>query len=111
MRPGLRLVKVIRNIRAATAKGMYFRGETPAMSDPDADHAREALAKLDMLVVQDIFLTETAYLADVILPASSFAEKTGTFTNTDRYVQLGRQALNPPGKSSKDLEIIIDIAW
>ncbi len=80
------------------------------MSDPDADHAREALAKLDMLVVQDIFLTETGYLADVILPASSFAEKTGTFTNTDRFVQLGRQALNPPGKARQDLEIIIDIA-
>ena len=64
----------------------------------------------NMLVVQDIFLTETAYLADVILPASSFAEKTGSFTNTDRFVQLGRQALNPPGKARQDLQIIIDIA-
>jgi formate dehydrogenase major subunit len=89
---------------------MYIMGENPAMSDPDADHAREALSKLDMLVVQDIFLTETAYLADVILPASSFAEKTGSFTNTDRFVQLGRKALNPPGKARQDLEIIIDIA-
>ena len=89
---------------------MYIMGENPAMSDPDADHAREALAKLDLLVVQDIFLTETAYLADVILPASSFAEKTGSFTNTDRFVQLGRQALDPPGQARQDLEIIIDIA-
>src|SRR6202522_1140761 len=97
-KPGLTVVEVIKNILAGNVKGMYIMGENPAMSDPDADHAREALAKLDMLVVQDIFLTETAYLADVILPASSFAEKTGTFTNTDRYVQLGRQALNPPGK-------------
>ena len=109
-KPGLTVVEVIRGILAGNVKGMYVMGENPAMSDPDADHAREALAKLDMLVVQDIFLTETAYLADVILPASSFAEKTGTFTNTDRFVQLGRQALNPPGKARQDLEIIIDLA-
>jgi formate dehydrogenase major subunit len=109
-KPGLTVVEVIKGILAGSVKGMYVMGENPAMSDPDADHAREALAKLDMLVVQDIFLTETAYLADVILPASSFAEKTGSFTNTDRFVQLGRQALNPPGKSRQDLEIIIDLA-
>ena len=109
-KPGLTVVEVIRGILAGNVKGMYVMGENPAMSDPDADHAREALAKLDMLVVQDIFLTETAYLADVILPASSFAEKTGSFTNTDRFVQIGRQALNPPGKARQDLEIIIDLA-
>ena len=109
-KPGLTVVEVIKNILAGNVKGMYVMGENPAMSDPDADHAREALAKHDMLVVQDIFLTETAYLADVILPASSFAEKTGSFTNTDRFVQLGRQALNPPGKARQDLEIIIDLA-
>src|SRR5277367_3171167 len=109
-KPGLTVVEVIKNILAGNVKGMYIMGENPAMSDPDADHAREALAKLDMLVVQDIFLTETAYLADVILPASSFAEKTGTFTNTDRFVQIGRQALDPPGQSRQDLEIIIDMA-
>ncbi|MGA8708979.1 MAG: formate dehydrogenase subunit alpha [Steroidobacteraceae bacterium] len=107
---GLTVVEVIKGILAGNVKGMYIMGENPAMSDPDADHAREALAKLEMLVVQDIFLTETAYLADVILPASAFAEKTGSFTNTDRYVQLGRQALEPPGKSRQDLEIIIDLA-
>ncbi len=107
---GLTVVEVIKGIIAGNVKGMYIMGENPAMSDPDADHAREALAKLEMLVVQDLFLTETAYLADVILPASSFAEKTGTFTNTDRFVQLGRQALNPPGNARQDLEIIIDMA-
>jgi formate dehydrogenase major subunit len=89
---------------------MYVMGENPAMSDPDANHAREALAALDHLVVQDIFFTETAYLADVILPASAFPEKTGTFTNTDRLVQLGRQALDPPGDARQDLWIIQQIA-
>ncbi|HEY6451230.1 MAG TPA: molybdopterin-dependent oxidoreductase, partial [Steroidobacteraceae bacterium] len=107
---GLTVVEVIKGILAGNVKGMYIMGENPAMSDPDAQHAREALAKLEMLVVQDIFLTETAYLADVILPASAFAEKTGTFTNTDRYVQLGRRALDPPGKARQDLEIIIELA-
>jgi formate dehydrogenase major subunit len=79
------------------------------MSDPDANHARESLAALDHLVVQDIFLTETAYLADVILPAGAFAEKTGTFTNTDRLVQMGRQAVPPPGDARQDLWIIQEI--
>jgi formate dehydrogenase major subunit len=85
-------------------------GENPAMSDPDANHARHALAHLEHLVVQDIFLTETAYLADVILPASAFPEKTGSFTNTDRLVQMGRQAINPPGDARQDLWIIEQIA-
>jgi formate dehydrogenase major subunit len=80
------------------------------MSDPDVRHAREALAELEMLVVQDIFLTETGYLADVILPASAFPEKTGTFTNTDRSVQLGRKALDPPGDARQDLWIIVEMA-
>jgi len=109
-KPGLTVVEVIKAILADQVKGMYIMGENPAMSDPDADHAREALAKLEMLVVQDIFLTETAYLADVVLPASAFAEKNGTFTNTDRMVQMGRQAINPPGQARQDLEIIIDLA-
>ena len=78
-------------------------GENPAMSDPDVHHAREALAKLEHLVVQEIFLTETAFHADVILPATAFPEKTGTFTNTDRRVQLGRQALPPPGRGAAGL--------
>src|SRR6202049_532969 len=108
--PGLTVVEVIKAILAGQVRGMYIMGENPAMSDPDADHAREALAKLDMLVVQDIFLTETCYLADVILPASAFPEKTGSFTNTDRFVQMGRKALNPPGEARQDLDIIIDMA-
>jgi formate dehydrogenase major subunit len=109
-KPGLTVVEVIKGILAGTVRGMYIMGENPAMSDPDADHAREALASLEMLVVQDIFLTETCYLADVILPASAFPEKTGTFTNTDRFVQMGRQALPPPGDARHDLRIIIDMA-
>ncbi len=85
-------------------------GENPAMSDPDANHARGGLAKLEMLVVQDIFLTETAYLADVILPASAWPEKMGTVTNTDRMVQLGRRALDLPGDAMQDLWIIQQLA-
>lgn len=103
---GLTVVEIMDATHAGKIRGMYVEGENPAMSDPDVHHARAALAKLDMLVVQDIFLTETAYLADVILPASAFPEKTGTFTNTDRIVQMGRQALNPPGDARQDLWII-----
>ena len=91
-------------------RGMYIMGENPAMSDPDLDHARAALASLDCLVVQDLFLTETASFADVVLPASAFPEKTGTFTNTDRRVQLGRKALELPGETRQDLWIIQEIA-
>ena len=91
-------------------RGMYVMGENPAMSDPDLHHARAALAALDCLVVQDIFMTETAYLADVVLPASAFPEKTGTFTNTDRMVQLGRRALDAPGEAKQDLWIIQQLA-
>jgi formate dehydrogenase major subunit len=109
-KPGLTVVEIMDSILAGGIKGMYIMGENPAMSDPDANHAREALAALDHLVVQDIFLTETAYLADVILPASAFAEKTGTFTNTDRLVQLGRQAIDPPGEARQDLWIIQQMA-
>ena len=108
--PGLTVVEVMHAIKKGGIRGMYVMGENPAMSDPDANHAREALAALDHLVVQDIFLTETAYLADVILPASAFPEKTGSFTNTDRLVQMGRQAINPPGDAKQDLWIIQEIA-
>ncbi|HWU97093.1 MAG TPA: formate dehydrogenase subunit alpha [Oxalicibacterium sp.] len=104
--PGLTVVEIMHAITDGKIRGLYVQGENPAMSDPDANHAREALAALDHLVVQDIFLTETAYLADVILPASAFPEKTGTFTNTDRIVQMGRQAINPPGEAKQDLWII-----
>ncbi len=86
----------------AQIKGMYIMGENPAMSDPDVQHAREALAKLEHLVVQDIFLTETAKYADVVLPASAWPEKDGTVTNTNRQVQIGRQALPLPGEARQD---------
>ncbi|HEX8011687.1 MAG TPA: formate dehydrogenase subunit alpha [Casimicrobiaceae bacterium] len=108
--PGLTVVEIMNAVHAGQIRGMYIMGENPAMSDPDVRHAREALAELEMLVVQDIFLTETGYLADVILPASAFPEKTGTFTNTDRLVQLGRQALDPPGDARQDLWIIVEMA-
>ena len=91
-------------------KGIYIMGENPAMSDPDQNHARQALSRLEHLVVQDIFLTETAIYADVILPASAFAEKTGTVTNTDRRVQLGRAAVSPPEDARQDWWIIQQLA-
>ena len=108
--PGLTVVEVMYAIDKGVVRGMYIMGENPAMSDPDANHARESLSALDLLVVQDIFMTETACLADVILPATSFAEKTGTFTNTDRLVQMGRQAIEPPGQAKPDLWIIEQMA-
>ena len=85
-------------------------GENPFLSDPNINKVRKALSALDFLVVQDIFLTETAEFADVILPASSYLEKDGTYTNTDRRVQLGRKVLDPPGEARVDWEIIQDIA-
>ena len=109
-KPGLTVVEIMDAVHEDRIRGMYIMGENPAMSDPDVQHARAALAHLEMLVVQDIFLTETAYLADVVLPASAFPEKTGTFTNTDRLVQLGRQALEPPGDARQDLWIIQQMA-
>lgn len=108
-KPGLTVVEIIDAACAGKIKGMYIEGENPAMSDPNSNHAREGLATLEHLVVQDIFMTETAYFADVILPASSYAEKTGTFTNTDRLVQMGRQAVTPPGDARQDLWIIQEI--
>ena len=108
-KPGLTVVEVMHAIKKGVIRGMYVQGENPAMSDPDANHARESLAALEHLVVQDIFLTETAYLADVILPASAFPEKDGSFTNTDRLVQMGRQAIKPPGDARQDLWIIQQI--
>jgi formate dehydrogenase major subunit len=108
--PGLTVVEIINAAKKRQIRGMYVMGENPAMSDPDVDHAREALAALDHLVVQDIFLTETAYLADVVLPATAWPEKVGTATNTDRMVQLGRKAIEPPGQAKPDLWIINELA-
>src|SRR5690606_25549338 len=109
-RPGLTVVEILKAAAERRIRGLYVMGENPAMSDPDVRHAREALAALDLLVVQDIFPTETAYLADVILPASAFPEKTGTFTNTDRMVQLARKAVEPPGQARADLDILVAMA-
>ncbi|WP_119458973.1 formate dehydrogenase subunit alpha [Rhodospirillaceae bacterium SYSU D60014] len=107
---GLTVVEIMTAVHNDRIKGMYIEGENPAMSDPDLQHARGALAHLEHLVVQDIFLTETAWHADVVLPASAFPEKDGTFTNTDRRVQMGRQALQPPGDARQDWWIIQEIA-
>src|SRR5213595_1543608 len=106
---GLTVVEIMDAVHAGQIKGMYIMGENPAMSDPDVQHAREALAHLEHLVVQDLFLTETAKYADVILPASAWPEKDGTVTNTNRQVQIGRKALPLPGEARPDLDIIIDL--
>src|SRR5437773_1195045 len=109
-KPGLTVVEIMHAAKKGEIRGMYILGENPAMSDPDVDHAREALASLDHMVVQDIFLTETAYLADVVLPATAWPEKVGTVTNTDRMVQLGRKAIEPPGEAKEDLWLINELA-
>jgi formate dehydrogenase major subunit len=107
---GLTVVEIMQAVHADVIKGMYILGENPAMSDPDLNHAREALAHLEHLVVQDLFLTETAWHADVILPASAWPEKDGTVTNTNRQVQMGRQALPLPGEAKVDWWITQEIA-
>jgi formate dehydrogenase major subunit len=107
---GLTVVEIMNEVAAGRIKAMYVMGENPAMSDPDLGHVREALARLEHLVVQDIFLTETAWFADVVLPASAKLEKRGTFTNTNRQVQMARPALPLPGEARQDLELIQEIA-
>ncbi len=109
-KPGLTVVEIMNAAKAGKIRGMYIMGENPAMSDPDVAHAREAMAGLEHLVVQDIFLTETAYMADVVLPATAFPEKDGSFTNTDRMVQLARKAIDSPGDAREDLWIIVQLA-
>jgi formate dehydrogenase major subunit len=109
-RRGLTVVEIMNAIEDGVIRGMYIQGENPAMSDPDQHHARKALASLEHLVVQDIFLTETAWHADVVLPASAHAEKWGTFTNTNRQVQIGRPVLPPPGEARQDWELMQDLA-
>ena len=107
---GLTVTEIMDDVHAGNTRGMYILGENPAMSDPDVEHARDALAKLEHLVVQDIFLTETANYADVILPASAFYEKSGTVTNTNRQVQMGRPAVAPPGEAREDWKITVELA-
>jgi formate dehydrogenase major subunit len=107
---GLTVTEVIKSILDDGVRGMYMLGENPFLSDPNINKVRKALSKLDFLVVQDIFLTETAEFADVILPASSYLEKDGTYTNTDRRVQRGRKAFDPPGDARVDWEVVQDTA-
>ncbi len=108
--PGLTVVEIMHAASEGRIRGMFVEGENPAMSDPDLDHARKALAGLGHLVVQDIFPTETAILADVVLPGSAWYEKWGTVTNTDRLIQIGRPAMAPTGQARQDLWIIEQIA-
>ncbi len=107
---GLTVTEILDAVHHGQIKGMYILGENPAMSDPDVTHARQALASLQHLVVQDIFLTETANFADVILPAAAFYEKNGTVTNTNRQVQMGRAAAQPPGEAREDWAITVALA-
>jgi len=114
-KPGYTVVEIMNKAMAPSSDphkifGMYVMGENPAMSDPDLNHARHALASLEHLVVQDIFMTETAWLADVVLPATAWPEKTGTVSNTDRMVQLGKQAIEAPGEAKPDLWILQQLA-
>jgi len=107
---GLTVTDMFRAAHEQRLKALYVMGENPALSEPDSDHARAALSKLDFLVVQDIFLTETAQMADLVLPAAGFAEKDGTFTNTERRVQLLRKALESPGQARADWQIITHLS-
>lgn len=108
--PGLTVVEITKAALEGGIKGMYILGENPFLSDPNVNKVRRALANLEFLVVQDIFLTETAEFADVILPASAYLEKEGSYTNTDRRVQLGRPALAPPGEARLDWQIVQEVS-
>ncbi|MDO6479668.1 formate dehydrogenase subunit alpha [Shimia thalassica] len=107
---GLTVTEIVDQAYAGNIKGMYILGENPAMSDPDAEHARDAFANLDLLIVQDIFLTETANYADIILPASALYEKNGTVSNTNRQVQRVRPAVPPPGEAREDWSVTVELA-
>jgi formate dehydrogenase alpha subunit len=109
-RPGLTATEMTIAAQAGSLKALYIMGENPIMSDPDIRHTKKALKNLDFMVVQDIFMTETAELADVVLPASCFAEKDGTFTNTERRMQRVRKAVTPPGDAREDSAIIMELS-
>jgi len=109
-KPGKTMTNMMSLAQKGDIKAMYIMGENPMMSDPDTSHIELSLSSLDLLVVQDIFLTETAAMADVVLPASSFAEKDGTYTNTERKVQAAYKAVDPPGSARADWEIISEIS-
>jgi len=108
--PGLPVTEMIQKAHDGEMKSLYIIGENPLVSDPDLNHARKSIGNLDFLVVQDIFFTETAQMADVVLPSFCFAEKNGTFSNTERRVQRVRKAVEAPGESRQDWEILCDIA-
>src|SRR5215210_888395 len=108
--PGLTVTEIVGSALTGGVRGMYMMGENPFLSDPNVNKVRKALAALEFLVVQDIFLTETSEFADVVLPATSFLEKDGTYTNTDRRVQIGRKVLEAPGEARQDWEIIREIS-
>jgi len=110
LKPGLTVTEIMDGVLDGRVKAVYIMGENPLLSDPNLSHVREALEKVDLLVVQDIFLNETALLADVVLPAASFAEKTGTFTNTERRVHLIRPAIEPQGGALADWVILSRLA-
>jgi formate dehydrogenase major subunit len=109
-KPGLTVVEIMHEVHAGHIKGMMMMGENPFLSDPNTNVVKECLAAMEFLVVQDIFLTETAEYADVILPGTAFPEKVGTYTNTDRYVQLARKAINPPGQARTDWQVLADLS-
>jgi formate dehydrogenase alpha subunit len=109
-KPGLTVTQMVPKAAAGELKSLYIIGENPLVSDPDLNHAEKSLSKLDFLVVQDIFLTETARLADVVLPSKCFAEKEGTFSNTERRVQRVRKAIEAPGEAMDDWKIMCEIA-
>jgi formate dehydrogenase major subunit len=109
-RPGLTVVEIMHAALAGQIKGMFMLGENPFLSDPNTNKVRKALASLEFLAVQDIFLTETAEFADVILPATTALEKTGTYTNTDRRVQIGRKVVDPPGEARLDWQVLCELS-
>jgi len=109
-KPGLTVTEMMQLAHEGRIKALYIMGENPMVSDPDINHVKDAFENLDLLVVQDIFMTETAQLADVVLPSLSFAEKEGTFTNTERRIQRVRRAVSPPGEAKEDWKILCEIS-
>jgi len=108
LEPGLKVTQIV--AEGSPVRGMYIMGENPIISDPDVSHAEHWFRELEFLAVQDLFLTETARYADVVLPGASFAEKDGTYVNTERRIQLAKQAIDPPGQARRDLDIVLDLS-
>lgn len=109
-KPGLTVTEIVTAVGSGKVKGLYIMGENPVISDPDSHHVRECLSRAEFLVAQDIFLTDTAEYAHVVLPSAAFSEKDGTFTNTERRVERIRKALNPPGQAKADWQILCEVA-